>query len=146
MTRSSTIPKGSANDITRKGRETSRGKKTFSGSAVSRMGKFLIATLVQRKIHLSIFRARIYLIISGDGGMETGGVKDNSDETFALELRVATDRVPAESITLRLIKYRSSRQLELPSEQLLPSRFTSPCLPTFPLHSSFFNTFYSWIA
>lgn len=52
-------------------------------------------------------------------------MKDNSDETFALELRVATDRAPAESITLRLIKYRSSRQLELPSEQLLPSRFSS---------------------
>lgn len=125
MTRSSTKGKGGVNDITRKARETLRERKLSPAALFLNRKIPYRGPRPEEKIHLSIFRARIYLIISGDGGTETGGVKDNSDETFALELRVATDRAPAESITLRLIKYRSSWQLELPSEQLLPSRFSS---------------------
>lgn len=146
MTRSSTKRKGGANDNEKRkgdteGKENFLRQRCFSNGKIPYRGPRPEENPFEHFPCADIFN---YLRWWRDG--ETGsGVKDNSDETFALELRVATDHAPAESITLRLIKYRSSWQLELPSEQLLPSRFSSPCLPAFPLLSAFFNAFYSWI-
>lgn len=107
------------------------------------MGKFLIAALGENPFEH--FRARIYLIISGDGGPKAGAgeVEDNSDETFALELRVATDRPGG--------KYNSPVLLNIDpvgNWNFRPNSYFCPvflCLPAFllPFPSSCYNPFYS---
>lgn len=77
-TRSSAKRKGGTNDITRKERDGKKKEKFLWQSAVSRTGKFLIAALVRPhpgENPFEHFRARIYLIISDDGGRRPASVE-----------------------------------------------------------------------